>query len=106
MKLQKCAFTSRILVLSLSVSASRYCMAPSMYSTNVGCRDMVSRSRTQVLQYVGRKKNQIFVIKKYSKKYNCLKNEITREKIQNLWQKITYSLNKILRWNFHKISQL
>uniref|UniRef100_A0A1A9UFY8 Uncharacterized protein n=1 Tax=Glossina austeni TaxID=7395 RepID=A0A1A9UFY8_GLOAU len=49
-KLQKCALTSRILILSLSVSDIKYCIAPSIYSTNVGCNDIVSRSKTQVLQ--------------------------------------------------------
>lgn len=49
MKSQKCVLTSRMLVLSLSISSSKYNRAPSIYSTNVGCNDIVSRSITHEL---------------------------------------------------------
>lgn len=55
-KSQKCFFTSRILELSLSVSFSKYNRAPSMYSTNVGCSDIVSLSITHELIYIERKR--------------------------------------------------
>lgn len=50
MKLQKCSLMSRTAGASLSVSFSRYRRAPSMYSTNVGCSDCVSRSNTAGLK--------------------------------------------------------
>lgn len=48
MKLQKCNLT--VEGRSLSGSLSKYSLAPSIYSTIVGCNDWVSRSKTQELK--------------------------------------------------------